>query len=596
MVSEIINKDDGTRFPISEKLITIGRGSNCNIKVKHKNAPDIIAHIIFQAGSYQLRIINDRLTIKINERKVKDTLSLNNDDIIKIGKEEFLFRALNDVVTTEDSYEDIAVIIEILVKLLQRKQDDIMPELLNSVSVLFKCDAARLVSVEPETKKYETACSFPENAEKSRFSQKAITWAEEASEAVLLQQAEWEEKDAAYSLEVNAVRSLLCAPLVKSDKKLGFIYLDRLKDTSLFNEDDRSFLNTLLPLFTEIITLFQERKSQKETIEKLQESTLNSKQEDFVFDSAKMKECVELASRYSKTDAPVLITGETGTGKEVIAKYIHSNSLRSDRPYRAVNCGAIPENLIESELFGYEKGAFTGADKTKIGLFEDVNGGTVFLDEIGDLPFQLQVKLLRVLQESEITRVGGNETISIDVRLITATHRKLSDEIEKQNFRQDLFYRLNVLNLHLPPLRERGADLLLLVEFFIMRYSAQYGFERKMLSPEARNRILSYTWPGNIRELQNVIQKACILAKDNHIQKEDITFSSENTESQIANYHEQQTLKVIRKEAEARAINEVLEKTKGNISATAKILDIDRKWLSKIITDLGIDVDKYREL
>lgn len=596
MLSEIINKNDGHRFPVSGKLITIGSDTNCNIQINQRNVPDIIAHIIFQAGAYKLRIISDQLLLKINGKRINEVVSLNDGDVIKIGKEEFLFTSSGNSEKTKNSSGDVADIIAIVVKLLRRKQDDITPELVNSVSVLLKCDAARLVSVDSETNKYETICSFPDNVEKGRFSQRAIVWAEEASEAVLLQQSEWEEKEAAYSLEKNAVRSLLCAPLVKEDRNLGFIYLDRLKDTAPFNESDRSFLNTLLPLFTEIINIFQERKSQREIIEKLQESTLNSNQDGFVFASEEMKKCIDLASRYSKTDAPVIITGETGTGKELMAKYIHNNSLRKEKPYRAVNCGAIPENLIESELFGYEKGAFTGAEKRKIGLFEAVNGGTVFLDEIGDLPFQLQVKLLRVLQESEITRVGGNETIPIDVRMITATHKNLSDEIQNQKFRQDLYYRLNVLNLHLPPLKERGGDLLLLAEFFIMRYSAQYGFERKSLSADARNKILSYNWPGNIRELQNVIQKACILGKDRQIQKEDISFSSESDGSIILNHQEQQSLKEVRKEAEAKAIKSVLEKTKGNISASSKILDIDRKWLSKIIMELGIDIDQYRDL
>jgi two-component system nitrogen regulation response regulator GlnG len=225
-----------------------------------------------------------------------------------------------------------------------------------------------------------------------------------------------------------------------------------------------------------------------------------------------MREVYKAIGRVAAQDVPVLITGESGTGKEVVARAIYQHGRRAKAPFLALNCAAIPENLLESELFGHEKGAFTGADRKRIGKFEQVSGGTIFLDEIGDMPSALQVKLLRVLQEQSFERVGGNETVRTDVRIISATHRDLKARAATGQFREDLYYRLGVFTIHLPALRERGEDLPLLVQHYLRRFGRELGRAVREIAPEALERLRGYSWPGNIRELQSVLKQALLRA------------------------------------------------------------------------------------
>jgi two-component system nitrogen regulation response regulator GlnG len=226
-----------------------------------------------------------------------------------------------------------------------------------------------------------------------------------------------------------------------------------------------------------------------------------------------MSEVYKAIGRVAAQDVPVLITGESGTGKELVARAIYQHSLRDKAPFLALNCAAIPENLLESEMFGHEKGAFTGADRRRIGKFEQCNGGTIFLDEIGDMPLALQAKMLRALQAQAFERVGGNETVRTDVRLIAASHRDLKAWSDAGRFRPDLYYRLGVFAIHLPPLRERGEDLPLMVRYYVRRFACEMGREVREVAPEVLERLRSYSWPGNVRELQNVLKQALLQAR-----------------------------------------------------------------------------------
>jgi len=232
---------------------------------------------------------------------------------------------------------------------------------------------------------------------------------------------------------------------------------------------------------------------------------------EFISNSEVMRPILSVLDRVASLDATVLVMGESGTGKELIMRMIHDKSTRSDGPFVAINCGALPENLLESELFGYEKGAFTGADNKKMGLFEVAKGGTLLLDEIGELPIHMQVKLLRVLQEKTIRRVGGNQEIAIDMRIVAATNRDLKEEINLGNFREDLFYRINVVPITIPPLRKRPEDIPLLVHHFLLKYCHQYGEPIKEVHSDVMNSFLCYDWPGNVRELENTIERLVAL-------------------------------------------------------------------------------------
>jgi len=244
--------------------------------------------------------------------------------------------------------------------------------------------------------------------------------------------------------------------------------------------------------------------------------------EGIVGSSQKMREAVEIMKKVSSTSATVLIVGESGTGKELAARAIHYNSTRRSKPFTAVNCAAIPETLIESELFGYEPGAFTGATSRSIGLFESTNGGTIFLDEVGDLPAVMQSKILRVLQDKEIRRISGRESIKVDVRVISATNRDLEKEIIKKNFREDLYYRLKVITIELPPLRERRGDIPELVGFFIRKYNQEFGKRIKGIEENTMKALVEYNWPGNIRQLESVIERALLMSESSYIGLKDI--------------------------------------------------------------------------
>ena len=246
------------------------------------------------------------------------------------------------------------------------------------------------------------------------------------------------------------------------------------------------------------------------------------KSEDFVYHSEKMHEVSSLVVRIARTDSTCIISGESGVGKEVILNMIHALSERKAFPLVKVNCAAIPETLLESELFGYEKGAFTGAYQRKAGKFELANKGTIFLDEIGDIPLLLQSKLLRVIQEKEIERLGGVQSTKVDVRIIAATNKNLDEEVKKGTFREDLFYRLNVVNIHIPPLRERKDDIPLLIDFFLKKYNMKHKKNVRGLTREARDVLIKYDYPGNVRELENIVERAIVLTRGEYIGSEDL--------------------------------------------------------------------------
>ena len=293
-----------------------------------------------------------------------------------------------------------------------------------------------------------------------------------------------------------------------------------------------------------------------------------------VYISEAMEGVMSRVTRAAESYATVLITGESGTGKELVARAIHKLSDRKEEPFVTVNCSAVPENLIESELFGHEKGAFTGADRLRIGRFEQAEGGTLFLDEIGEVPLQAQVKLLRVLQERSFERVGGNETISVDVRIITATNRNLGDEVEKGTFRQDLFYRLNVVGIELPPLRDRKSDIPVLVEYFIKLYAKNHAKTIYSLTPEALDCLIKYPFPGNVRELGNIIEQAVVLSRGDIVTIRDmplrICTGEEKPRGNLS-------LKEKVEELERASLRKALRETGGNKSAAARSLGISER-------------------
>ncbi len=312
---------------------------------------------------------------------------------------------------------------------------------------------------------------------------------------------------------------------------------------------------------------------------------------DFVARSPAMLRALEVANKVAKHPSPVLVTGDSGTGKELIARLIHRESPRANGPFVPVNCGAIPENLLESEFFGYEKGAFSGADRDKDGLFKAAEGGTLFLDEIGELPQALQVKLLRALQEGEIRRLGGTELITVDVRIVSATNRDLPKAIEEGIFREDLYYRIAVVPIHLPPLRERTDEIPELVRFLMDRHGERLGLSVRGISPPALEALLAYAWPGNIRELENVLERAMLLCEAEELDIDDIPTNVRNPTALDPGFNldgDNLSVKFHSAALEKQLIRRALERTGGNKAKAAELLELSSRALRYKIQDYDI--------
>lgn len=329
------------------------------------------------------------------------------------------------------------------------------------------------------------------------------------------------------------------------------------------------------------ITRIRETQSLKQEVEQLREELGNKYDLSKLIkgNSQAIQKVFKLIEKAARTSINVSISGETGTGKEVVAKAIHYSTQKTKAPFVAVNMGAIPKELVESELFGHEKGAFTGAVARKMGKFEEANNGTLFLDEIAELEPGLQSKLLRVIQEREVVRVGGNEKVKLDLRIITATHKNLAEEVKKGNFREDLYYRIIGLNIELPPLRERGNDILLLAKFFLDEFCARNKMPSISISQGAKEKLMSYNYPGNIRELKAAMELAAVMCNDNMLTPDDITFSAASVTGQLFSF--EKTLR----EFDLEIVLYFLKKYDNNIQKVAQKLDIGKSTIYRMLKE-----------
>jgi Nif-specific regulatory protein len=385
-------------------------------------------------------------------------------------------------------------------------------------------------------------------------------------------------------------QSFVCVPVFDEANVVGTLSITRKFSEKYNYDDDVRLLSIIGSMIIQSVKTRQDQSEEisrlKQTNEELRSSLGNwHKPRNIVGNSGKMNDVYNLIEMVSKTNSTVLIRGESGVGKELFADAIHYSSQRKDKPIVKVNCSALPDSLIESELFGHEKGAFTGADSLRKGRFEMADGGTIFLDEIGDLPAQTQVKLLRVIQERQFERLGSSKPISVDVRIITATNRNLEKLIEEGKFREDLFYRINVFPVFVPPLRERRNDVPGLADHFIEKFNKENGTNVKRITTAAINMLMVYSWPGNVRELENVIERGCILTTDEVIHSYNLpptlqTADSSKTETSGG-------LQPALDRVECQLIMEALTATKGNIAQAAKNLNVTERIL-------GMRVKKYR--
>ncbi len=392
-------------------------------------------------------------------------------------------------------------------------------------------------------------------------------------------------------------RCLIAVPIRSARKTLGILCAEFPQDENLDSGQLVRFLSLVASMLAQALRVEHAVLGERQ---KLIEENSHLKQElkekyefsHIVGNSHPMKQVYDQVTQVARSNATVLLRGESGTGKEMIANAIHYNSLRSKRPFIKINCAALPDTLIEAELFGHEKGAFTGADRFKRGRFEMADGGTLFLDEIGDLPLQTQIKLLRVLQEREFERLGGTETVKTNIRLITATNKNLEEAIAKGEFREDLYYRLNVFTIFLPPLRERKSDIILLTEYFIEKYETEHGKRIRRISTPAIDMLMSYHYPGNVRELENAVERAVLVCDSNVIHGHHLPPTLQTAE--VSGTVTDLSLASAVEAFERDMIQDSLKSTQGNVAKAAKMLDSTERILGYKIKKYGIDPSRFR--
>ncbi len=386
-------------------------------------------------------------------------------------------------------------------------------------------------------------------------------------------------------------KTMIAAPMLLKNACIGVIEVVNKKDGQAFTENDREWLELFAVQAAFAVSNARLLNQARGEIERLS-AVLTDKDKcsprPMIAKSHIIQEKLDMAARIAQTDSSVLILGESGVGKELFAERIHAQSPRAAAPFVSVNCAALPETLLESELFGYVKGAFTGADVSRKGRFELARGGTIFLDEVGELPLPLQAKLLRVLQQKIFERVGDSTPMKADVRILAATNRDIEAMVGNGTFREDLYYRLNVLPLYVPPLRQRLEDILILADFFLKKHSLDTKKAFDGFSEDALQAMLSYSWPGNVRELENSVERACVFGRDKLIGAGDLGIKTDFCVGNGRGFQTTNSLKAAIDSFKAGFIKKALEEHKWNQTAAAKTLDIQRTYLSKLIKDLKI--------
>ena len=391
--------------------------------------------------------------------------------------------------------------------------------------------------------------------------------------------------------------SFICVPIKKGRLVVGALSVDFPYDKS---KDLKAFERRLTVVSTMLAQVVINLETLRKKEERLRVANLKLQEQlahkhsitNIIGNSNKMREVFQMISQVCRSNATVLIRGESGTGKELVANAIHFNSNRAKEAFIKLNCAALPSNLIESELFGHEKGAFTGAVNMKQGRFEAAHKGTIFLDEIGSIGQDVQYKLLRVLQEREFERIGGNRTIATDVRILAATHKNLEQAVEEDSFRGDLYYRLNVFPIYLPPLRERKTDILLLADYFLEKYAGENRKDIRRFSTPAIDMLMQYHWPGNVRELENCIERAVLVCEDNVIHSYNLPPTLQTGE--VSDTVPSQSLEAAVTKVEREMLVDALKNTRGNMAKAAKLIKITERQFGYKVMKYGIDYRRYR--
>ncbi|MEJ7617780.1 MAG: sigma 54-interacting transcriptional regulator [Pyrinomonadaceae bacterium] len=605
----------GKTFPLDAKEISIGRDATNPLAINDGSASRRHCLIRLEAGRYQLTDLDSLNGTFVNDVPTKERV-LEDGDRLRVGNSHFVFLeregegqpSLSAILfddenapanptiqlRMDEAFRLIARDFHALMKISRtinavRGLKALARQLLELIFEVVPAERGALLVVEDGQD--EPTLSFvwhrregdsPGAVPVSRTIVRRV--ADEGVAMLTNELLEGGEFSKVRSVQTAGARSLLCVPLVLHERVIGVIYLASGGGLDCFEEDH-------LHLVTAVANVSAAALENARHIDWLEDENRRLQAEtnighNMVGEGPRMREVYRFIARAAPTDSTVLISGESGTGKELAARAIHQNSRRRDRPFVAINCAALTETLLESELFGHERGAFTGAIAQKRGKFEVGEGGTIFLDEVGEIAPSLQARLLRVLQEREFERVGGTRQIKANIRLIAATNRNLEEEMRTGAFRQDLFYRLNVLSLAMPPLRERREDIPLLASYFIAKHSQRCSRTLRGIAPEARALLINYDWPGNVREMENAIERAVVLGASDLIRPEDLPETLHEagpaTSAASSRYHDR--IKELKKEL----IVEALREAGGSYTEAARRLGVHPNYLHRLVKNLQL--------
>ncbi len=584
--------DDTAPIAITRRLTSVGSDDDNDIVVDADSVESQHLTIQFDGRDFFARPASPSATLTVNGEATSNH-RLEHEDLIEIGDASLEFSLLDDHLPTgstaqrDDEVDDRArayrAIHEFSTQIIgEYDLPVLLDELLDAVIDLTGADKGFLILVENDEFTVKKARNvhretIPDAIE--HVSDSIIGSVLESKESLIVSDAmNHEQFNSSESVVNMQLSSVMCVPLKDRGELIGLIYVGNEQITHLFEERHLEMLSVFAAQASLIVAnavMVRDLQFDKQMLEERVEELRFG---EIIGASDAMRSIYQKVEKVAPTDVSVLITGETGTGKELVAQELHNRSSRYDGPFVTINCGAIPENLLESELFGHVEGAFTGASTTKEGKFQYADGGTIFLDEIGEMPMNLQVKLLRVLQEESFQRVGGEETIEVDVRIVASTNKNLEEEVEEGRFREDLFYRLQVIPVHLPPLRERKSDIPLLVEHFVDKLAEKTRTSVEGVSDEAMSALKSYDWPGNVRELENAIEHAMVFTEGEEVTLEALpgVISGQTQSDGVIPLPEEddRSLPDLLEDIEERLIRRAYNEAEGTKTETAEKLGI----------------------
>jgi Nif-specific regulatory protein len=605
------NKTKSTLDKVEESVQTLKLSGSRNLKSIFRDLSSlkeglINVNSISSSGKVAEEVERSTSLLDNIERKASTLENSLSENISRLNQEYQKFKSdFKDLDDERRTFRTLYELSDIIYS--ERDVSVLLDEVVDSLIEITSCERCFLkIFAESKSDRFSVGKDSDKkeiDEESIIFNEKIMEVAAETGNAICITQLLISEVDEEKEGSSPETISILCVPLKSQDKVLGIIYLDDSRTDFFFTPDDARLLASLgerVGVALENNLLFTELKESQEKL--LQDLRGRFKFDEILGNSPQMVEVLKTVADVADTDATVLIEGESGTGKELLARAIHFNSSRSKKPFVPINCAAIPVTLLESELFGYEKGAFTGAEQRKPGKFEVANGGTIFLDEIGEMSPLLQVKILRFLQSRQFELLGSNKVKKSDVRIIAATNKDLFSVVKQQKFREDLFYRINVINIKLPPLRERKLDIEPLAESFAIKFGKKNGKKIKGIDPDALGILTRYPFPGNIRELENIVERAAILAQGEWIKKEDLPktlFEGNDFDYKIKipqNYGE---LKALKKRAveeiEISFLNNILVKNDNVVSRAAEEARMHRVELHRLINKYKEDFKELRK-